>query len=172
MNKILKILILVFFAVILNSCESIIRYASTKSYKSLSTGKSSNSKIDYSDIEDSNDPIIVEAKRWLGTPYCWGGEDMHCTDCSGFVQSVFSKNGYRLPRTAQELFDKGKNISESSVEPTDLIFFGDNSKITHVGIYLGNHFFIHAASSKGVSIASLDEEYYKNKFVGFKRLKN
>ena len=114
--------------------------------------------------------IISFALSYLGTPYCYGGDNSECTDCSGFVMQVFEMAGIKLPRTAALQYDFGVQISDYDMVPGDLVFFIRNSRIGHVGIYVGNNQFIHASTNKGVILQNLDDDYYRTTFAGFKRI--
>ncbi len=90
--------------------------------------------------------IIHTAKRFIGTPYQWGGKSPGGMDCSGLVQTVFQSVGIQLPRDAYqqaELFAK-KRISIDHVNKGDLLFFAEDNKINHVAISLGGQEFLHA----------------------------
>jgi lipoprotein Spr len=107
--------------------------------------------------------------EWYGVRYRLGGNDKSGIDCSAFVQrlyeNVFATN---VVRTAFEQFQLCKmewNID--SLEEGDLVFFRTQGKrISHVGIYLANRFFVHASASHGVVISSLDEDYWTRKYAG------
>ncbi len=114
--------------------------------------------------------IINTAKQYIGTAYCYGGEGDNCFDCSGFVQRVFGKVGVDLPRVSRNMFKLGYVVSVSEALPGDLVFFKDVGTINHVGIYLGNGKMIHASSSKGVVIQSLDDNYYQRRYAGIKNV--
>jgi cell wall-associated NlpC family hydrolase len=115
---------------------------------------------------------ISVAKSKLGVKYVWGGRTPNGFDCSGLVGYSFGQAGINLPRTAAEMYNKGKTVSTSSLIPGDLLFYATNGgkKVTHVAIYLGNGQMIHAATSKGVSIANLNNTYWKPRFIGAKRI--
>jgi hypothetical protein len=101
--------------------------------------------------------IINTAKRFLNTPYLWGGRTFMGIDCSGFTQLVYKISGFSLPRDAYLQAQAGTNIS--SVEKAsagDLLFFKNNEeKIVHVGIYMGKNQIIH--SSGMVKIEKVDD---------------
>lgn len=110
-------------------------------------------------------------ESWLGTPYAYGGSTRQGTDCSGFVQSAYrEKTGITLPRTSQAGFANGTPISESDLTIGDILYFADNrGRIDHAGIFIGNHQFIHASTSKGVIITSRDDPYWKPRYRGARR---
>jgi MEMO1 family protein len=110
----------------------------------------------------TEDGICNMALTYLGLPYLWGGASTKAVDCSGFVQSVFFRNGLFLPRDAslQALHGRPVDISDgfSRLRKGDLLFFGSrengNSHITHAAIYLGDREYINSAGR--VLINSLD----------------
>jgi peptidoglycan endopeptidase LytE len=113
--------------------------------------------------------ITRTALRYLGVPYMWGGTSFNGVDCSGFVQSVFAKNGISLPRMADEQFSVGHRIAAKVLMPGDLVFFETyTSGASHVGIYLGGGKFIHA-SMRGVVIDALSMDYYASRYIGARR---
>ena len=97
--------------------------------------------------EISIDELLNTANNMLGFPYLWGGNSSKMNDCSGFTQTVFLANGIRLPRDARQQALIGKTVEYDStfqdVKPGDLLFFGSDDGITHVGISLGGYLFIH-----------------------------
>jgi peptidoglycan DL-endopeptidase LytE len=114
--------------------------------------------------------ITRTAMRYLGVPYMWGGTSYSGVDCSGFVQSVFAKNGIELQRMADEQFAIGRRIAMGFLMPGDLVFFETyTSGASHVGIYLGHGRFIHA-STRGVVIDALRMDYYASRYIGARRL--
>lgn len=87
--------------------------------------------------------IGFEAIQYLGVPYVWGGEDPSIgLDCSGLVKIVFRKFGVDLPHYSRAQAELGASVSYDELQPGDLVFFG--RPIHHVGIYLGEGYFIHA----------------------------
>jgi cell wall-associated NlpC family hydrolase len=107
---------------------------------------------------------------WYGVRYKMGGGDRSGIDCSAFVQrlyeSVFCTN---LVRTAFEQFNTCRLVfNQDSLKEGDLVFFKTRGKkrITHVGIYLMNNFFVHASSTQGVTISSLNEAYWSRFYAG------
>lgn len=119
----------------------------------------------------SSQSLINEATDLLGTPYAWAGNSPEGFDCSGFIHYVLNESGTSMTRQSTEgYYSRSYYINEP--QPGDFVFFENTYKagISHMGIYLGNNEFIHASSSKGVIISSLDEPYYESRFDGFKRL--
>ncbi len=111
--------------------------------------------------------------RWYGTNYRLGGCDISGIDCSGFVQKLYSEVfGIDLVRTAMDQFSSCKRIKRyKDAEEGDLVFFKTHGKkITHVGIYLANDYFVHASTSQGVIISNLNEEYWHRYFAGAGRV--
>ena len=132
---------------------------------------------DYVKIGTSNalaDQIVATAKEYLGTPYVWGGTSPKGFDCSGFVYYVYQQYGYQLQRRASlQYANNGVSVSKSQLQPGDLVFFSDSvDPIGHVGMYIGNGYFIHASSGKGcVCITALEgSSYYVNHYAGAKRI--
>jgi cell wall-associated NlpC family hydrolase len=125
--------------------------------------------------EPPPDPLQVECKKWLGTPYRLGGSNRQGVDCSGFTSQIYL-NVYKikLPRTAADQFMRGRNVMTSQLQPGDLIFFQTSAAapITHVGIYLGDGQFMHSSTRYGVILSHLYEGYYSQAFRGAKRIRN
>jgi cell wall-associated NlpC family hydrolase len=92
--------------------------------------------------EDSDSLTI--AKKYIGTPYCWGGESVSCFDCSGFVQYVYNKNGIQILRTADQQYRSATIIPRIKAQEGDLVFFTKHGYAYHVGIYMGNNKILHS----------------------------
>jgi gamma-D-glutamyl-L-lysine dipeptidyl-peptidase len=122
----------------------------------------------------NSDRIIATAQQLQGVPYLWGGMTTNGVDCSGFVHTVFKVHGIKLHRDADlQYAHDGVKVDITELKPGDLLFFSTYKKgASHEGIYIGDRKFIHASSSQGVGYNSLDDEYYKQKFVGAKRILN
>lgn len=115
------------------------------------------------------DRVVEVARSMLGTPYRYGGESPHQGfDCSGLVQYTYQQAGMDVPRTTGQQYRRIQPIPSRFLRPGDLVFFSTrfNRFVSHVGIYLGNKRFIHAPSSgKEVSIASLEDPYWRRHFA-------
>lgn len=153
-------------------------YISSSSAKTLSSW---NATLKY-----NSNGILSTAKAFMGIPYLWGGTSCKGFDCSGFTKTVFFMNGFILPRDASQQVFSGVEIDTKEnfnlLKEGDLLFFGEKAtenkkeRITHVGIYIGDTEFIHAAGM--VKINSLDKsranfsEYRFRTFVRAKRILN
>ncbi|QHE63348.1 LysM peptidoglycan-binding domain-containing protein [Rossellomorea vietnamensis] len=113
--------------------------------------------------------VVDIAKKYVGTPYAWGGTSPSGFDCSGFIYYVFNQAGQSIARTNTEGY-YSKSSFVSSPKAGDLVFFENTYKagISHMGIYVGNGEFIHASDS-GVVVSKLSNTYWNPKFVGYKR---
>jgi cell wall-associated NlpC family hydrolase len=116
--------------------------------------------------------VLAIAHRYMGRPYRYGGSSSRGFDCSGFVLHVYRQVGVQLPHHSGAQARVGKPVSRQQLQPGDLVFFRTRgSRISHVGIYIGNGKFIHASSARGrVRIDSLDDGYYKRRYAGARRI--
>lgn len=119
--------------------------------------------------------IIEEACSWMGTPYKYGGaEKGKGTDCSGLVLRVYlDVTEIKLPRNSAKQAEFCKSIKAKDVRPCDLVFFAtgsDPERVSHVGMMLDAESFIHASSSKGVTVTRLDNVWYAKRLLGFGRV--
>lgn len=112
------------------------------------------------------------AMQYIGTPYVFGGNSLYYgIDCSAYVQQVYAQIGVSLPRTADYQYEVGTPISRGELLPGDAVFFTTYTYgASHVGIYLGDGNFIHASSSRGVTISSLNDHYYSTHYIGARRM--
>jgi cell wall-associated NlpC family hydrolase len=99
---------------------------------------------------------------WYGTKYQYGGLTKSGIDCSGFCNVLYSQVYKKeLSRTTSELSKQVKKVSKQKLEEGNLVFFNiEGKKNAHVGVYLINNKFVHASTSKGVIISSLENPYY------------
>ena len=108
----------------------------------------------------------------MGYSYVYGGASPSSGfDCSGLVYYCYGQFGYKLNRVADDQMDNGTAVSYDSLQVGDLVFFGSGSYANHVGIYIGNGNFVHAANpSSGVRVSSLNETYYATRYIGARRI--
>jgi cell wall-associated NlpC family hydrolase len=114
-----------------------------------------------------------QAKKYIGTRYRWGGASPRGFDCSGLVYYSMKKVGISVPRTSGQQYNRTKPVSKSKLKVGDLVFFRTtrSRRVSHVGIYVGNNKFLHAPSkNKRVTITSLNNKYYRKRFIRGGRL--
>ena len=129
----------------------------------------------YQISEIDKQKLLEDAKYFKGGKYVWGGTTPEGFDCSGYVQYLYKKHNINLPRTAWAQSKKGQIVAMKNLQKGDLLFFLTDKKrgipITHVGIYIGNGNFIHAASKKkGIIISPLTHGSYAQTFVSARRV--
>ncbi|MGN1014097.1 MAG: C40 family peptidase [Butyricicoccus sp.] len=114
--------------------------------------------------------VCKMAESLLGKPYVYGATGPNAFDCSGFCQYIYGKCGKTIPRVSADQYAKSTKIAKSSLKKGDLVFFASSAggtKVSHVGIYVGDGKMIHAAnSSVGVITSDLDSTYYSTHYVG------
>jgi cell wall-associated NlpC family hydrolase len=173
-----------FIVLLIAVCQLLITYCSKQLYRepSFQNVESQAEKKKLRDFMDAGtekginthntnaDEIIKTAKQYLGVPHCMGGTTMKCIDCSGLLFAVFAKHGIQLPHNSEEQARYGKLITRmDELKKGDLVFFIRSYKthrfITHSGIYIGNNGFIHTSSKNGVTITSLSDPWWQEKFI-------
>ena len=112
------------------------------------------------------------AMAFIGYSYGWGGKSPSTGfDCSGLMYYVLTQYGYKMNRVANDQMSQGTYVSRSDLQVGDLVFFGSGNYANHVGMYIGGGNFVHASTpSTGVRINSLDESYYKTRFLCGRRI--
>ncbi|MEH7348214.1 C40 family peptidase [Gottfriedia acidiceleris] len=154
--------------------------------KESDSNKTDSNKVDSNKVDssmsDSNNSqsfdvqtLITLSKKYSGVPYIWGGETPSGFDCSGFISYVFKESGMSLPRTnvAGYWYNNSNLKTVDDFQPGDLIFFENTYTYgpSHMGIVINNNEFIHASSSSGVTISKINNSYWNQHFLGFKRFK-
>lgn len=121
--------------------------------------------------------IIRDAQKYLGAPYKYAGNTSVGFDCSGLVMKVFDENNTKLPRRSEDQSNTGREIHIRDTKPGDLVFFATagGNRVSHVGIVHdigtdGEVKFIHASTSKGVIISSLNEKYWNQAYLFARRV--
>lgn len=107
------------------------------------------------------------ATRYLGAPYVWAGASPSGFDCSGLVMYAFGKVGVAIPHNAAQQFRLGTPVARDQLVPGDVVFF---NQLRHNGIYLGDGRFVHSTKPGGVKIARLDDDWFRTRWVGARRL--
>ncbi|MEH6987522.1 MAG: C40 family peptidase [Bacillota bacterium] len=117
--------------------------------------------------------VTEVAKRYMGVKYKAAGTTPKGFDASGFTQYVFDKSAadIKLPRTSKDQYKAGKAVKQKDIKEGDLVFFNTSGKgVSFVGISLGKDKFIAVTVSKGVSINSMKTKYWKDRYVGARRV--
>ncbi len=117
--------------------------------------------------------MLLNALKWVGVPYQFGGNTEEGLDCSGFVRLVFKESvGKELPRTAREMGKVGENVALGDLSPGDLVFFNTLGRsFSHVGIYLGESYFLHAPrKGANVRVESMAKSYWQQRINGVRRV--
>jgi cell wall-associated NlpC family hydrolase len=147
------------------------RRASTSRRQRVARRPADPAKLVMPEIAEGDGSSVLEAAaHFLGRPYRFGAAGTDSFDCSGFVLYVYGTVGIDLPHSAQEQFGLGDAVTRDELEPGDLVFFGER-RVTHVGIFVGNDKFVHAATRPGrVQVDSLADGYYASVFRGARRI--
>lgn len=123
-------------------------------------------------VSEKANTIVNYALQYLGYSYVYGGKSPSTGfDCSGLVYYVFGQNGISMYRVADDQMNQGTPVSKENLAVGDLLFWGYGDYADHVGIYIGNGNFIHAANPRsGVKISAMSETYYARKYLGARRV--
>lgn len=125
-------------------------------------------------VQTGGDLVAVledQHARWRGTPYRYGGRSRSGVDCSGFVQLTYTERLERsLPRTTRQQVRRGEAVAMSELQPGDLVFFRTGGGKLHVGIYLERGRFLHASSSRGVTVSALGNPYWSRHYWQARRV--
>jgi len=115
----------------------------------------------------TNTKLYTAIEDWWATRYRYGGTTKKGIDCSAFTNTIITTAfGMVLPRTAKDQYTQSEKIDKENLLEGDLVFFNTRGGVSHVGVYLGNGYFVHSSVHAGVTINSLDDDYYSRKYIG------
>ncbi len=134
-----------------------------------------NISVDYGDMStlSAGQRVVKIAEQYLGLPYIYGGSTPAGFDCSGFTSYVYKQLGYSLYRSSYQQINNGVPVSKSELMPGDLLLFKQPgaSRISHVGIYVGNGMMIHSPRTGDViKYASIVSGYFNNCYYAARRI--
>jgi cell wall-associated NlpC family hydrolase len=120
----------------------------------------------------NRDHLLLEIVSLLGVPYEYGGVGRGGMDCSAFTEAVYGGAlRLRLPRSTADQYAEGTEIGRERLRFGDLVFFNTTGESpSHVGIYIEDDLFAHASVSYGVTISSMESSYYRDRFIGARRI--
>lgn len=145
-------------------------------FSSSSTGAGTvTSKSSLPDEKEMRDKILSEFAKWEGVKYKFGGASKKGIDCSSLVQEIYHAAfsdtlNRRLPRTTASQISHGVGTTRADLRPGDLVFFRMTRSERHVGVYIGDAQFIHASTSQGVKISSLQNDYWVKRYTTARRV--
>ena len=138
----------------------------------LSEVNSADSAVPSEEVLTVRDGVVIDAKKYIGTPYVWAGNTPEGFDCSGFTRYVMLQQGTELPRRAADQYANSRQLKKKHVQQGDLVFFDNGSGISHVGIVAAVNgdqiVMIHASSSQGVILTDVSAStYWSKRLKGF-----
>ena len=123
--------------------------------------------------QDKVQRVVDLAHAQLGKPYVWGAEGPSSFDCSGLTYYIYKQVGITLPRVSRDQYSAGRAVSKSDLQAGDIVFQSTDGsgKISHVGIYVGNGYMIHAPKPGDVvKKTNMNTSYWNNAYVGARRV--
>lgn len=177
MKKLFFILPILFFLASCGSTKKVVKRSPYKTSVPKTAGLETFKSNFRGSLDSQRNALLKDAEKYIGAPYKYGGNTSSGFDCSGYTVKVFTENNENLPRRSIDQSQAGKEVSVKEIEPGDLLFFATSggSKVSHVGIVHdigddGEIKFIHASTSKGVIISSLNEKYWNKAFLFARRV--
>jgi peptidoglycan DL-endopeptidase LytE len=147
--------------------------ASNETFLSAAPAESANSEqTENSESASTRLKLVQAGFDLIGMRYRFGASGNGAFDCSGLVKSLFSKFNIDLPRSSKEQFKQGQKISKDNLQVGDLVFFSSGgTQPTHVGIYVGDNKFLHAArKARQVVVSDLSKIWYTMRYIGARRV--
>jgi uncharacterized protein YycO len=123
-------------------------------------------------MEAAGGPAVAYAKAQVGKSYVYGAMGPDSFDCSGLTMAAWKQAGVSLPHSSSAQYASGRQISESELQPGDLVFFNTMRRaFSHVGIYVGDGKFIHSPKPGAeVRVESMGVSYWQRRFDGARRV--
>ena len=119
------------------------------------------------DVSGQRLEIVTNALAQVGSPYRYGGTEPDGFDCSGLVYYTHKKAGIDVPRVSSAQKEAARRVSQSRLQPGDLVFFNTGATTSHVGIMIDSSRFVHAPSSgKHVRTNRITDHYWRRNFTG------
>lgn len=124
-----------------------------------------------SKFDEARASLMQAYRDWKGTPYRLGGTSKAGVDCSSLVSIVFDDYfGVDMPMNTRRLLNRGEGIRRASVRTGDLVFFKTGRSTLHVGIVVEEGEFLHASTSQGVTLSSIYDNYWSNRYLAARRV--
>jgi cell wall-associated NlpC family hydrolase len=123
-------------------------------------------------VEDLGAQVADRAQQYVGSRYVWGASGPNAFDCTGFVMYVYGQFGISLPHNEAGQLASGTRVGADDLQPGDVVVFANTYRrgLSHVGIYVGDGQFVHAADERhGVTVSNLGDGYWSSRFVGASR---
>lgn len=163
-NKLILVTVIVFTFICCNSNKQLKLTSQNNNEQSIQNKYSE--ILNVKPINIQNVKLYQFIDQWMGVKYKYGGISKDGVDCSGFCnilyQEVYQKT---LPRTSVDIAKELRKVSKDNLKEGDILLFDiEGKKNAHVGIYLQNNKFIHASTSSGVIVSSLDNPYYQKAY--------
>jgi cell wall-associated NlpC family hydrolase len=136
-----------------------------------STSQKPSKTLHYRTPDEVESRIRYYVRLWEGTPHRLGGTDRSGVDCSGFVMLAYNDLfDIQLPRSTAGQIKTGRRIPKRDLKAGDMVFFLIPAKKRHIGIYLSKGEFAHVSKTKGVTVSSLHDGYWRRAFWTARRI--
>lgn len=154
----------------LNKWEKIGWFVSLVLLGALSFSCSTGRKANVASVRSIEAKLDQAYEFWKGTPYQLGGDNKRGIDCSALLMIIMKDQfNVRIPRTTKEQINKGLRVSPRNLMPGDFVFFKTGANTMHVGVLIRPGKFLHASTSKGVIISELNNPYWRERIIGYRR---